>query len=319
MADEPAREPAAVGLAFAAVAVTIWAGWFSVTAAGVRSTLAPVDLALIRVTVPTLLLLGVLWRQRAVVRRTGVRDGLLLSLYGVPFTLLVAAGLAHAPISHAAALIPGLMPVFTGAIGILLLGERATARRLLGFALMLSAAGLVAWQAGVFSGSFDDMARGHAFFLGACIAWTVFTLTARRVGLDPFLATALVGLYSMLALLPPYLALGLGRLATAPLGDVAVQVIAQGLLAGLVAIYAYAQAIRRLGASQAAAAAALVPGSATLIGWLLGERRPPSKVWRWRSSVSASFSPAAPASARPLSNAAERTSSPAIPVARSPD
>jgi len=41
----------------------------------------------------------------------------------------------------------------------------------------------------------------------------------------------------------------------------------QGLLAGLVAIYAYARAIRLLGVATASAAVALVPPVATLIGW----------------------------------------------------
>jgi drug/metabolite transporter (DMT)-like permease len=73
--------------------------------------------------------------------------------------------------------------------------------------------------------------------------------------------------------LPLYLLCDLGRLATAPAVDVAFQVVAQGLLAGVVAIYAFATAIRRLGAPTAAACAALVPASATLIAWaVLGER-----------------------------------------------
>lgn len=268
-------EPAAGetgGFAWALLAVAIWAGWFTVTAYGVRTSLAPVDLTLIRVAVPALLLAPVLWTQRRRILQIRWHDGLMLALYGLPFTLTMSAGLQLAPISHAVALVPGLMPVMMGALGYALLGDRLTPRRLAGFALMLVSALLIGWKVGLFAGDLGN-ARGHLLFLVGGLMWAIFSITVRRLRLDPFVATGLVGLYSTLALLPVYLGFGLGRLATAPFGEIALQVVAQGVLAGLVAVYAYARAIRLLGGSQAAACAALVPSSATLIGWaVLGER-----------------------------------------------
>lgn len=269
-----APRPAAAGFAWALTAVAIWAAWFAATAHGVRGSMAAVDVTLIRVVVPTLLLAPLLWRGRDTLKRLHWWQVAGISLYGVPFVLCLSTGLTLAPISHAVALVPGLMPVFMGMLGALLLGERLTARRLAGFALMLLSASLIATEAGVFSGTFTTEARGHLFFLAAGLAWALFTLTTRHAGLDAFVSTGLVGLLSTMLLLPPYLLLGLGRLADAPTAEIGFQIVAQGLLAGLVAIYAYARAIRTLGASSAAAAAALVPGSAALIAWATLAERP---------------------------------------------
>ncbi len=266
----------AAGFAWALLAVTIWASWFAATAHGVRGSLEVVDVTLIRVVVPTILLAPLLWRARTDIRRLSWLQLAGLGMYGLPFVFCLSTGLTLAPISHAVVLVPGLMPVFMGVLGALLLAEQLTARRLLGFALMLGSAALIAAEAGVFSGTFTRQALGHLFFLAAGVAWSLFTLTTRRAGLDPFVATGLVGLLSTVLLLPVYIALDLGRLDTAPALEVAFQILVQGLLAGLVATYAYARAIRMLGGSYAAALAALVPATATLIGWAtLGERPTP--------------------------------------------
>lgn len=267
------RRDVVIGIAWAALTVVIWAGWFAATAQGVRTTLAPVDLVLFRVGVPTLLLASVLWRNRAVLQALKLRDVFFVSLYGLPFSLMMATGLQHAPIAHAVTLVPGLMPVLLGALGAWLLGERLPPRRYAGFALILLAVLLVAVELGVFAGD-GAQARGHLLFLACSLMLATFTLTVRRLGLPPFVATGLVGLTSTAVLLPVYLGLGLGRLAEAPPMDIAVQVVAQGVLTGFVSIYAYARAIRLLGAATAASAAALVPGTAVLIGWLVVGERP---------------------------------------------
>ena len=267
MAATPDAAARRAGWLWAATAIAIWAGWFAVTSHGVRGGLATIDVVLIRVVVPTLLLLGPLWAARARLARLGVGDVLGLALYGVPFIAGVTAGLAHAPVSHAVALVPGFMPVLAGLWASFGEGARHPPRRWLGFALMTAGALLI------LAASPGGELAGHLFFLAASACFAVFTVTARRLALPPFVATGVVAGVSCLALVPVYLALPLGRLAAAPWGEIAVQVVMQGLLAGLLAIYAYARAIRLLGVATASASVALVPPAATLIGWLaLGER-----------------------------------------------
>ena len=264
----PAADAAArrAGWLWALIAVTIWASWFAATAHGVRGSFAPVDVALVRVAVPTVVLALPLWaaRHRLAALRPG--DALGLALYGLPFVAAVAMGLAHAPVSHAVALVPGLVPVLAGLWQVLAEGVRPPPRRWFGFALLVAGAVLVVTAGGV-------EPLGHACLLAASLCLAVFTVTVRRLGLPPFVATGVVAAVSAVILAPAYLLWPIGRLAAAPWGELGLQVVVQGVATGLVATYAYARAIGLLGAAVAAATVALVPPMATLIGWLaLGER-----------------------------------------------
>lgn len=255
------------GWLWALTAVTIWAGWFAATAHGVRGSFAPVDVALVRVAVPTVVLALPLWvarhRLAAALRPS---DVLGLALYGLPFVAAVAVGLAHAPVSHAVALVPGLVPVLAGLWAVFADGARPPPRRWFGFALLVAGAVLV-----VTAGGGEPL--GHACLLAASLCLAVFTVTVRRLGLPPFVATGVVAAVSAVILAPAYLLWPIGRLAAAPWGELGLQVVVQGVATGLVATYAYARAIGLLGAAVAAATVALVPPMATLIGWLaLGER-----------------------------------------------
>jgi drug/metabolite transporter (DMT)-like permease len=78
---------------------------------------------------------------------------------------------------------------------------------------------------------------------------------------------------SFLIFTPPYLALAdPGRLAAAGVGMLAMQLLAQGLGAGLVAVLAYSRAAALLGSGRAAFFGAMVPGAASLLAIpVLGE------------------------------------------------
>jgi drug/metabolite transporter (DMT)-like permease len=254
------------GWGWVLTAIAIWASWFAVTAAGVRGTLAAVDVALIRVVVPTLILLLPLWHARQRLAALGLRDILGLALYGVPFVMLVAAGLRYAPVSHAVALVPGFMPVLAG-LWAAAQGVRHPARRLAGFALMTTAAVLVVGTGG------SGQVVGHLCFLGASFCFALFTVTARRLELPPLVSTGIVAGVSAAVLGPIYLVWPLGTLALASWSELARQALVQGVLTGFLATFAYARALRLLGTPSASAAVALVPPGAALIGWLaLGER-----------------------------------------------
>lgn len=246
------------GIAWGAVAVVIWAGWLVFTTKGVHSALNATDLAIFRTLIPALCLAPLMWRERARIRAVGLVRGLLLACYGAPFVLLAGYGLSYAPVTHAGAMVPGLMPVFAAILGFVFLSERFSRARLIGFALIILAIVLIAADAGVFA-AFTDVSKGHALFAAAALGWAIFTVTARPLGLSPYLSTGIVGFYSAIILIPIALVFRLTAMEDAPLGEIAFHAVWQGLLSGLASLYAYARAIRALGASQAAALAALVP------------------------------------------------------------
>jgi drug/metabolite transporter (DMT)-like permease len=94
----------------------------------------------------------------------------------------------------------------------------------------------------------------------------------RRAKIDPLHAAALVATGSLVIYLPLYIALRGTHLKEAPLADVAVQALFQGILVTIVSLLLYGRAIAILGASAGAAFAALVPVlSASFAMPLLGE------------------------------------------------
>lgn len=129
---------AAAGIAAAFATVLIGAGWQVATRLGTTTTLQPLDLALMRYCEPAILLAPVWWRVRPV--PPGIDRRVLVAMLiggGLPFGLLGMAGSQFAPVAHMGALLPGSMPLFVALLAAIVLGERYSAARLAGFALIL--------------------------------------------------------------------------------------------------------------------------------------------------------------------------------------
>jgi drug/metabolite transporter (DMT)-like permease len=148
------------------------------------------------------------------------------------------------------------------------LGARFAARARLGLALM-AAAGLLA-LGGAWREGGGDLA-GAPWLLTASLAWAAYAVAYRGSGLTPIEATAIVGFWSSLMLLPLAFVLE-SRLPELTAAEWAAQTGLQGVLSGVISVAAFALAIRELGAARAAAFSALVPVLTALGGWVfLGE------------------------------------------------
>ncbi len=257
-----------VGYGAALAACLLGAGWQIATRSGVSTTLAPMDLALLRYAVPGLVLLP-LWLRTGLVPRTLGRGTLLVIVLGagLPFGLAGMEGARLAPVAHMGALLPGAMPLFVALLAYVLLRERLSAWRWSGFALIALGILAIAWPA--LAGLSASHWRGDLLFLAAALLWAFYTVAYKKSGLSPWQAAALINGWSMLAVLPLWLTSDSARLLEAPLADVATQVVWQGLLAGLTGIWIYGVAVAAIGASRAAAFGALVPLLVALGGWLL--------------------------------------------------
>lgn len=261
-----------LGHAAAAVAVAIWAGWI-VLVRGTAATLSPADVAALRYGAPALLLAPV-WLRRGVAP-AGVAPLRLAAMvfgWGAPFAWLAARGLRDADVALFAALAPGAMPLWAALIAAVALGARFGPAARAGLALIAAAAALAVWAAPA------DALAGAPWITAAAIGWAAYTVAFRGAGLTPIEATAIVGFWSTLMLLPVALAGGI-TLHRLPLPELAAQFVLHGVVSGVVSVAAFALAIRELGAARAAAFAALVPGLAALLGWAaLGETPGPGAV-----------------------------------------
>ncbi|WP_299295415.1 DMT family transporter [uncultured Tateyamaria sp.] len=255
--------PRLMGYAWMAVAITIWASWLVLTSSGVTTALSPVDLAGLRALVPAVVLAPLLWRQRYEVARLGLQKSLLLSLYGAPFTLCVGYGLSYAPVAHAGAMVPSLMPVFVLFIGWIALGQRVSAYQLGSAVLIIAGAAAIVFRPAEGARP-DNLWIGHGVFLAGAFFWACFTLTLRQHAISPFLATALVGAISTLCLAPFWVMSGLSTMGAATPPDIAFQFVFQGVITGLVSLYAFGEALRVLGLV-ATRLAAFTPAVATCL------------------------------------------------------
>lgn len=116
------------------------------------------------------------------------RLALLVLGGGLPFGLVVLAGVQWAPAAHMGIFMAGCMPLFVNLGGRLVLGERLGGARALGLLLMalgVGALGLGVWRGGLASW------RGDVLFVLAALLWAMYTLAFRGCGLSAWQGAAL--------------------------------------------------------------------------------------------------------------------------------
>jgi drug/metabolite transporter (DMT)-like permease len=140
--------------------------------------------AVLRFGLGSVLMMGILFRRSAqpVPPRAAWGKTAAVGLVGVAaFNTAFFQGLALAPASDAAMIIPTLSPVFTAAAGMLFLGEPVRRRRVGG--LMLSIAGAAVFFWGVLTHTSGQATRiyGDLFLLGAAGCWAAFSILSRTL------------------------------------------------------------------------------------------------------------------------------------------
>lgn len=265
----PAVPPVAAGALAGLFAVAMWAGYLSVSKAGVAAGLRPEDVMLLRFGVAGAV--AAPWLLRAGFRDLGGvgwgRGAALAFFAGPVFVLLGVGGYLFAPLGHAAVIQPSALTLGALLLAAAFLGERLTRAKLTGAAVIVG--GLLLIAAGSAAGAATPGAwRGDLLFAAAGLFWAGYTILLRRWGLAPAPATAAVSVLSAAVVVPAFFAFGdLSRLAALSPGFLAAQILVQGLGAGLLAVLAYGFAVRALGAGRAALFPAMVPGAALLLGW----------------------------------------------------
>jgi len=252
------------GAVYGTLAALIWGAWPVVSRLGVEQTLTPFDIAALRFGVAGIVLLPLLMR-----RGTGGASWLGITLLaggaGVPYVLIMVGGLTMAPAGHAGVLTPSCMLVFSTLGSWLFLGDRLNRGRACGLAVIIGGVVMIGWQ-GLSNGGADTW-TGDLMFVGGGLLWACYTVTSRTFSFDPIHATALVSVISMVLYLPAYLILGTPNLAAAPITEVGLHAVFQGLFAGILALFFYTRSVIILGAARGAVFAALVPGVAMLLAF----------------------------------------------------
>lgn len=275
MSPAPASPRLAVGFACGILAALIWGVQAVVSRQSVTDGLSAGDVTILRFLAAALVLLPFAFQRLKPfpVGRLGWKKALILTaIVGPSYSLILVGGAHFAPALHSSVISPGLIPVATALLAFLLLGERASALRLAGLAVIVAGIVVFSWEAMADTPSRAGAWIGDLLFVLIALLWSVFGLLARRWGADAVevtMATCLlsVPLLPLLALAQPV------NLLAVPLSAVALQALYQGVIVGAAALFLYTQAVALLGAARAALFLPLVPVVTALSGAaLLGEQ-----------------------------------------------
>ncbi len=258
------RAKLGLGIALAILVASVWSGWMIVSRYGATHNLTVADITFLRflaaglVTLPFFVLR---WRE---IRRIGWQGLLIMGAFGgVPYSLVSVGGMALAPAAQASVVITGSLPLFATLLAWAWLRQRPRGSRWLGLVLVLIAASLIGIE-----GELTGTWVGYGMFLAASAMWATFTVGTGVYGLRPMSNVAVISVVSLAWYVPLFLIAGDSQLDSAPVFDIALQFVYQGLVSGVIAPIMYTRAIHLIGAPRAALMMVLVPVLTPVLGWL---------------------------------------------------
>lgn len=237
------------------MAVLIWSGFILVSRYGGIGPLLPADVIAIRYATCSALLLPVWFFAN---RFNLLNHRLIISalIGGLGYALCAFRGFQLAPASHAAILLPGLMPLFIALISYFSKSESFTPIKWIGTAMISAGILCLFWYDILRS---DGFAGGQRWFVGAALCWSVFSVLIRRWHISPWQATVSLALVTSTAYLPFYIIFMEKNIHWEHWPDVLLQAFYQGFMATIVQMLCYVQAVRHIGPASMGSMMALVP------------------------------------------------------------
>jgi drug/metabolite transporter (DMT)-like permease len=242
--------------------ICIWTGFILVTRHGGKGVLTGWDVTALRFGVGAVIALYFLPR----VTLPPYKVILLFSVFGgVGYAIAVYLAFRLAPAAHAAVLLPGALPFATAVIAWFWLRQRPSPAQRIALMLVFIGISLTATDTFTQNAHLTGMQMfGDLLFLSGSSLWAVFTLLLRRYPVPPLTATVSTTLGSAILYLPIWWLFLPSTLDQAPVAEVAMQAIYQGVLVVFVAMMLYTFAVRCLGGQTVALMMAIVPGLSAL-------------------------------------------------------
>ena len=270
----------AFGLFAAVATATIWAAFMLVTRFAVQDNFTVEEVLVLRLIPGAIVMIPWMWKLGILPRGVPWPRALILMIgASAVFPYVVSKGLEFAPASDGGALAPGMLPFWAALAAYALAGEIPGPRRRIGLAMILTGAVVVSlWP--ILGGARDGAWRGHLMFITGSGLWAIYSVIFRQSGLTPMHGLVIGLFWGTLAITPLLLLSGNVSFATANWGDIAVMMVIQSLIIGILAMVLFSYAVRLLGAAESSAFGALTPILALLGGVMfLGESVGPLKVF----------------------------------------
>ncbi len=252
------------GLFYGLIVALLWGGWLAASYQGIAQGMSAWDIALIRYSTAALLLCPLLVLNKSVYRIHWRKAVTLSLLAGALLLWFALAGYSHSPLLHGAFVQLTVLILCSMLLSVLILREEFSWRWITGVIILLCGLMLLVepgWPFGVHY-FYDDL-----MFAVSGLMLAVFILLVRLWHISAMSALILVSVYSALFYVPLYLLLkGPWYLLMMDSALLWQQVLVQGILSGVVALFAFSRAALCLGMRRAAIFPALSPVIALGLG-----------------------------------------------------
>lgn len=243
--------------------VCIWSGWITISRHGVQTILQPADITLLRYGTALIGVAPLIYRHTW--HKFKIHQYLVVGLgVGFPYTMFSFYGLTQIKAAHAGVLVNGMLPVFGAVVAWLLFRQRVSFRRYVAIAIIFLA-NIVMAGGDTFRG---NHLIGILLFLTAAFLYTLHMTGIRKWNFSWQDVLVTVPVVNVVLFLPLWFFLPTA-LSKAPLRDIVVQSLYQGVVVNILALMCVAYSIRHLGTITVSLYMSFVPVTTALLSWLL--------------------------------------------------
>ena len=274
-----------IGISAAIITVAIWTSFIIIARAMAHKTLTPLDIAFVRMLSAGLIMVpfGWWWVRRARARGEPGAPLMWLGLSPYPWRITAAAGMLaavlyaslaysgflYAPAAHASVLMPGMLPLWTTLIALVVIGTPVTRRRWIGLALIIGGGLLVG--GGSLLRAFDggEVWKGDVLFLASSFVWSSYTVMTRKHSMGAIPATIAVCVFASFTFVPVYALLAwtgalVSHLREAPWSEILFQALVQGIGSVVISGITFVRMVETFGPIRSTMITAVVPGLSAL-------------------------------------------------------
>lgn len=244
-----------------------WGASTTLARVGIAEGLSSSDLTLLRfVTSGTILLPFLMTMRHEVTAKVGWYRAIILTVAtGPAYSLLVAEGFQFAPLAHGAILFPVSTTLAAIAFGVCFLRETFGWRGCVGTAVLIGGL-LLALHHDAGTPASSSAWIGDVMFIAAGALFGLYSFLLRKWRVGALAAASTVAVLSMLVCVVFALCAGARGLSQASSGELLIQIVGQGVAAGVIATIAFSKAVHLLGSAKAGLFAAMVPAMSLVIG-----------------------------------------------------
>jgi len=248
----------------AIIVVCIWSGWITLSRMGVQTSLCPTDITMLRFGTAAIITLP--FSLRYDWSKVKWNQILLVALgCGFPYTMLSFIGLKTIKAANAGVLVNGMLPVVGLFFVLFWFKEKVSFLKIVAIACLLVAnVMMMNWSSEITT----TYVLGIVVLISAALVFSTYLAATRKWGYGMKDVIAFVPVVNAVLFLPVWLYLP-SHISEAPINDVLIQVVYQGLVVSVFALLLVTYAVGKLGSATMSIFLSYVPAVTALLAYLL--------------------------------------------------